>query len=70
MNHQLTERRSPTHILIMCSCGWHREISRRQNALARAAGVRSAARGHYAEKTDEMQRSAVMIDKRMGERKR
>jgi len=44
--HIMTERRSPTHVMVMCSCGWKREISRRQNALARNAKVRAAEREH------------------------
>lgn len=44
LNHEITERKTPLAVLLRCSCGWYREISRRQNALARAAKVRAAIR--------------------------
>ncbi len=45
-NHEITERRSPISIEIMCKCGWRATISRRQNALARAAKVRAIINKH------------------------
>jgi hypothetical protein len=46
MEHIGDERRSPVAILLICSCGWRRTITRKQNALARAAKVRAAWREH------------------------
>ena len=40
--HEITERRSPAAILILCTYGWSRAVLRRQNALARASKVRAA----------------------------
>jgi hypothetical protein len=47
MPHDITQLRSPTHILITCTCGWRTQIIRKQNALARASKVRSAIHRHY-----------------------
>jgi hypothetical protein len=44
--HETSEHRSPVAILLRCSCGWSRQISRKQNALARAAKVKAAWREH------------------------
>jgi hypothetical protein len=44
--HEISERRSPTHILVFCTCGWRHEVSRRQNALGRAAKARAAVNRH------------------------
>lgn len=46
ITHDIEERRTPIAILITCSCGWHSQITRRQNALARASKVRAAIRAH------------------------
>ena len=42
----ITERRAPTATIVCCTCGWSRTITRRQNALARAAKVRAARNEH------------------------
>jgi hypothetical protein len=47
--HIVEERRSPISIILRCSCGWRREITRRQNALARAAKVKAAIHLHEKE---------------------
>jgi hypothetical protein len=47
--HEITERRSPAAILILCTCGWSRAVLRRQNALARASKVRAARAEHERE---------------------
>lgn len=47
--HWMTERTSPINVQVSCTCGWVRTISRRQNALARAAKVRAAYREHERE---------------------
>lgn len=44
--HRFTEARSPVSINLRCTCGWSRQITRRQNALARAAKVRGAMSRH------------------------
>jgi hypothetical protein len=44
--HHIDEIRSPIAIILRCSCGWTRSISRQQNALARAAKVRAAIAEH------------------------
>jgi hypothetical protein len=44
--HEITERRSPAAILILCTCGWSRAVLRRQNALPRASKVRAARAEH------------------------
>jgi len=47
--HEITERRSPAAILILCTCGWSRAVLNRQNALARASKVRAARAEHERE---------------------
>jgi len=44
--HQITTRKTPIYYLIQCSCGWHFETSRKQNAWARAAKIRAAISRH------------------------
>lgn len=44
--HEITERHSPVAVILLCSCGWTRQIDKRQNALARAAKVRAAKAEH------------------------
>lgn len=44
--HSISERRTPVSVLVLCTCGWSREISRKQNAFARAAKVKKAIREH------------------------
>ena len=44
--HLITERESPVAMLLRCKCGWHKEITRKQNALARAAKVKAAVHEH------------------------
>lgn len=39
--HDQNELRTPIAILLRCSCGWRRQVTRKQNALARAAKVRA-----------------------------
>jgi hypothetical protein len=46
---EITERRSPAAILILCTCGWSRAVLHRQNALARASKVRAARAEHERE---------------------
>lgn len=47
--HQIEEKRSPTHILVLCSCGWTGQITRKQNARARASKVRGLINRHLKE---------------------
>jgi hypothetical protein len=44
--HEISKFRSPISIQLRCSCGWSRQITRQQNALARAAKVRAAIAEH------------------------
>ena len=44
--HFVEEKRSPISVIAACDCGWRRQFSRRQNALARTAKVRAAIRRH------------------------
>jgi hypothetical protein len=44
--HEIATRRSPINIILTCTCGWQRQFSRHQNALARAAKVRAAEAEH------------------------
>lgn len=44
--HDITTRRSPVAIIVRCTCGWSRQFTRHQNALARAARVRAAISEH------------------------
>ena len=50
--HEIEERRSPTHVLLMCSCGWRTQVSRQQNAFVRASQVRAKRSLHLAENQD------------------
>lgn len=52
MEHEITVRKSPIAELVRCSCGWTAQVTRRQNALARAAKVRSAI-FHHLKRTEE-----------------
>ncbi len=54
-DHIMTERRSPVAFLLRCSCGWSRQITRRQNALARAAKIRAAWNEHEREIDKEIE---------------
>lgn len=47
--HDMTAFTSPINVTVRCSCGWRRTIDRRQNALARAAKVRTAIAEHERE---------------------
>lgn len=47
IKHVVATRYAPGAVLISCTCGWSRQISRRQNALARAQKVKAAIREHY-----------------------
>lgn len=47
--HEITERKTPISILLLCDCGWTHSESRRQNARPRAAKLRAATRKHWAE---------------------
>jgi hypothetical protein len=49
IDHQIDETVSPIAVLLRCSCGWHTAVSRKQNALARAAKVRSHIHKHLEE---------------------
>lgn len=42
-------------MLLSCSCGWSRQITRHQNALARAAKVRAAKDEHWRAVRNEKQ---------------
>jgi hypothetical protein len=44
--HSISEIRSPAAIILRCTCGWVQQITRRQNALARAAKVHAAITEH------------------------
>jgi hypothetical protein len=46
--HDIQEREAPTGYLVLCSCGWSVFV-RKQNALARAAKIRTARKTHLAE---------------------
>lgn len=48
-HHHLHTRQSPGAVLLRCTCGWSCQVSRRQNALARAAKVRGAWARHLRE---------------------
>ncbi len=45
--HLITTRESPIEVLLFCTCGWTDSVTRRQNALARAAKVKGKIRRHY-----------------------
>lgn len=47
VKHEIAEYVSPVGVTWRCSCGWSTQQSRRQNALARAAKLKAAARKHY-----------------------
>lgn len=44
--HIITEHDLNIRMVVRCSCGWQHNEHMRQNALARAAKLRSAARRH------------------------
>ncbi len=46
VDHRITSVMSPADEMVFCSCGWRHTVTRRQNALARAAKVRAAIRRH------------------------
>ena len=48
MQHDVSTIRTPIAILLRCSCGWSRQFTRHQNALARAAKVKAAKQEHEA----------------------
>lgn len=33
--HSVREVRGPSYVELRCTCGWYRQVTRRQNALAR-----------------------------------
>jgi hypothetical protein len=47
--HRMIGHRDATTVVVSCICGWSRRILRRQNALSRAAKVRSAWAEHERE---------------------
>lgn len=47
--HEMSQRTTPVSVIVVCSCGWSRSVSRRQNALARSAKVRAAYHSHERE---------------------
>jgi hypothetical protein len=53
MKHEISSRNSPVSVITMCSCGWSHTETRRQNAWARAAKIKSAVRGHFARIKDD-----------------
>lgn len=50
--HHIVEIATPIAIIVRCSCGWTKEITRKQNAYARAAKVKSAIRHHEVTQQD------------------
>lgn len=44
--HEISERRSPVSVMLICSCGWRHTETRRQNARARQARLDAARRSH------------------------
>lgn len=58
MKHEMSQSVSPISVTIRCTCGWHRQITRRQNALARTAKVRAAFNEHRKQITAEAAREA------------
>jgi hypothetical protein len=46
VTHDIAEIRTPIAIIVRCSCGWSRQVTRKQNALARASQVRAKIREH------------------------
>jgi hypothetical protein len=56
MKHEIGgERKSPSHVLVMCKCGWRFETTRHQNAFARSAKIKAAVRAHLKENPEEPQ---------------
>lgn len=52
MKHVIVTIRSPINITARCSCGWSVTITRRQNALARAAKIRAVIHKHLQERKE------------------
>jgi hypothetical protein len=44
--HEIAQRTTPINHLVVCTCGWSFQTTRKQNAWARAAKVRGAIRQH------------------------
>lgn len=47
VEHEITQRKTPLSYLLVCTCGWSHSETRRQNAWARAAKLRSAEAAHW-----------------------
>jgi hypothetical protein len=45
--HDITVRLSPIAAIALCSCGWTRTVTRRQNALARTSKLQAAMNAHW-----------------------
>lgn len=54
VKHEITERPTPINYLVMCTCGWQYQTTRRQNARARASKIRAAIRQHLEHADDSV----------------
>lgn len=44
--HTISERQSPSRLMVLCTCGWRWDTLRQQNALARASKANAAGNKH------------------------